>query len=149
MANPEKSVLARILFSDEWNTVVDRRITDNLFSDDQCRRCFRFIADFYGQYTKIPSLELIEEQFPDLALKYAKEPAEFYLDKMVENFVRNKGSELLVSNARILVEKPLRGLEQLQAGIAALSIDAVPTKDDFIGAIAMSRMERYLRLKLS
>jgi len=144
---PEKAILARVLFSDDWNTVMDRKVTEDLFQDAECRRCFRYIVDFYAKYTKVPSLEIVEEAFPELKLSYAKEPAEYYLDKMTENYVRAQGARLLMNGAKILVMKPLEGLAELQAGIADLTVDVVPTRDDSIAGTIDVRKERYLRLK--
>lgn len=143
----EKAVLSRILFSNEWSTVMDRRVTEELFQDEECRKCFKFMTTFYSKYGKIPSLELVEEDFKALKLTYVKEPVDFYLDKMMENYVRNKGSELLLSTARSIMESPMVGLEKLQSGVANLSIEAMPTKDDQIGDTVDDRKERYLRLK--
>ena len=74
----EKAVLSRILFSNEWSAVMDRRITEELFQDTTCRACFRFLSDFYTKYGKVPSLELVEEEFKDLKLTYMKEPVDYY-----------------------------------------------------------------------
>lgn len=144
---PEKAILARVLFSDDWNTVMDRKVTEDLFQDAECRRCFRYIVDFYAKYTKVPSLEIVEEEFPELKLSYAKEPADYYVDKMTENYVRAQGARLLMNGAKILVMKPLEGLAELQAGIADLTVDVVPTRDDSIAGTIDVRKERYLRLK--
>jgi replicative DNA helicase len=143
----EKAVLSRILISNEWSAVMDRRVTEELFQDEECKRCFRFIAEFYSKYGNVPSLELVEENFKQLHLTYAKEPANFYIDKMVENYVRNKGSELLMSTARHIVESPIAGLEKLQNDVANLSIEAMPTKDDFVGATVEDRLAHYLKMK--
>lgn len=143
----EKAVLSRILFSDDWIGVMDRRVTAELFQDTECRRCFQYLHDFYGKYGKIPSLELVETEFPDIKLSYAKEPVEYYLDKMTENYVRNRGSQLLMNSAKTLVESPMKGLEKLQSGVASLSTDAMPTKDDAVSDTAEKRKERYLKLK--
>lgn len=143
----EKAVLSRILFSNEWNNVMDRRVTEELFQDMECRKCFKYVYDFYSKYGKVPSIDLVEEEFKDLSLEYAKEPIDYYLDKMTENYVRVKGSQVLLGAAREIVQSPMKGIEKLQTAVAELTLEAVPTRDDLVEDTVEDRKARYLRLK--
>jgi replicative DNA helicase len=143
----EKAVLSRILFSNEWNNVMDRRVTEELFQDMECRKCFKYVSDFYRKYGKVPSIDLVEEEFKDLSIEYAKEPVDYYLDKMTENYVRVKGSQVLMGSAREIVKSPMKGIEKLQIAVAELTLEAVPTRDDLVEDTVEERMARYLRLK--
>lgn len=143
----EKAVLSRILFSNEWNNVMDRRVTEELFQDMECRKCFKYVYDFYSKYGKVPSIDLVEEEFKDLRIEYAKEPVDYYLDKMTENYVRVKGSQVLIGSAREIVKSPMKGIEKLQTAVAELTLEAVPTRDDLVEDTVEDRMARYLRLK--
>jgi replicative DNA helicase len=143
----EKAVLSRILFSNEWNNVMDRRVTEELFQDMECRKCFKYVSDFYRKYGKVPSIDLVEEEFKDLSIEYAKEPVDYYLDKMTENYVRVKGSQVLMGSAREIVKSPMKGIEKLQTAVAELTLEAVPTRDDLVEDTVEERMARYLRLK--
>ena len=143
----EKAVLSRILFSNEWNNVMDRRVTEELFQDMECRKCFKYVYDFYSKYGKVPSIDLVEEEFKDLRIEYAKEPVDYYLDKMTENYVRVKGSQVLIGSAREIVKSPMKGIEKLQTAVAELTLEAVPTRDDLVEGTVEDRMARYLRLK--
>jgi replicative DNA helicase len=143
----EKAVLSRILFNNEWNNVMDRRVTEELFQDMECRKCFKYVYDFYSKYGKVPSIDLVEEEFKDLSLEYAKEPIDYYLDKMTENYVRVKGSQVLLGAAREIVQSPMKGIEKLQTAVAELTLEAVPTRDDLVEDTVEDRKARYLRLK--
>lgn len=143
----EKAVLSRILFNNEWNNVMDRRVTEELFQDMECRKCFRYVYDFYSKYGKVPSIDLVEEEFKDLSIEYAKEPVDYYLDKMVENYIRVKGSQVLLGSAREIVKSPMKGIEKLQTEVAELTLEAVPTRDDLVEETVEDRKARYLRLK--
>ncbi len=143
----EKAVLSRILFNNEWNNVMDRRVTEELFQDMECRKCFRYVYDFYSKYGKVPSIDLVEEEFKDLSIEYAKEPVDYYLDKMVENYIRVKGSQVLLGSAREIVKSPMKGIEKLQTEVAELTLEAVPTRDDLVEDTVEDRKARYLRLK--
>lgn len=145
--NYEKALLSRILFNDEWGRVLDKKVTPELFGDAETRDVFMFISKFYNDYGKVPSIDLIEQEFPNLSLPYAKEPCEYYIDKMTEVYVRNKGSKLLLDHARLLVTKPLEGLKRIREGVLALSVEAEPTRDVDLVKSTKDRMERYLRIK--
>jgi len=143
----EKAVLSRILFNNEWSSVMDRRVTEELFQDMECRKCFKYVYDFYSKYGKVPSIDLVEEEFKDLRIEYAKEPVDYYLDKMSENYVRVKGSQVLISSAREIVQSPMKGIEKLQTALAELTLEAAPTRDDLVEDTVEERKARYLRLK--
>ena len=49
-----------------------------MVADDDCREAFEFVLEFYHKYSKLPSVDLIEEHFPDLRLRYVKEPVYYY-----------------------------------------------------------------------
>jgi replicative DNA helicase len=126
---------------------MDRRVTEELFQDMECRKCFKYVYDFYSKYGKVPSIDLVEEEFKDLRIEYAKEPVDYYLDKMTENYVRVKGSQVLIGSAREIVKSPMKGIEKLQTAVAELTLEAVPTRDDLVEDTVEDRMARYLRLK--
>lgn len=143
----EKAVLSRILLNNEWANVVDKRISREIFQDETAKACYMFIEDFYSKYGSIPSIDLVEQEFDSLKLTYAKEPVDYYLDKVVENYIRVKGSEILLKSARGLLQDPMKGVTDLQGSISELTLEAVPTRDDVIDDTIDSRKERYLRLK--
>lgn len=147
MADHEKGLLARILFKNELHEVIDRRIEPKMLADDKTRQALKYTLDFYTKYGNVPSLDLIEEEFPDLKLTYVKEPVGFYIDKVVEQYIRNKGSAILTDNARSLVLNPLEGLESLRTEFARLTIEANPTKDVNLAVSMNERKKRYLQLK--
>ena len=147
MANIEKSLISRILFNDEWSVVVDRKVEATMFEGTDTREGFLYLKEFYENYGTLPSIDLFEEEFPTLKLKYAKEPCEYYIDKLMEVYIRNKGSKVLLDNARTLMVKPKEGMEKLRSDILGLSVEVDPTRDVGITKTAKERKERYLRVK--
>jgi replicative DNA helicase len=147
MADYEKGLLARVLFKRELQDVIDRRIEPKMLADEKSRKAFEFILDFYKKYGDVPSIDLVEQEFPELKLDYAKEPVGYYIDKLVEQYVRNRGSYILTENARLLVTNPMNGLEMLRSEFARLTVEANPTRDVNLVETMNDRKKRYLELK--
>ena len=147
MADYEKEFLSRILFKNELRDVVDRRIDPKMLADAGNRKAFEFVLEFYQKYGEVPSIDLVEQEFPDLKLEYAKEPVGFYIDKLIEQYVRNRGSRILTDNARQFVLNPMDGLELLRSEFARLTIEANPTRDVNLVETMNERKKRYLELK--
>ncbi len=147
MADYEKGLLARVLFKRELQDVIDRRIEPKMLADEKSRKAFEFILDFYKKYGDVPSIDLVEQEFPELKLEYAKEPVGYYIDKLVEQYVRNRGSYILTENARLLVTNPMNGLETLRSEFARLTVEANPTRDVNLVETMNERKKRYLELK--
>lgn len=143
----ERGLIARILFKHEIQPVIDRKVLKDMFVDVEARAAYSFVLDFYAKYGSLPSIDLVEKEFPDLGLMYAKEPIDFYIDRVIETYVRNKGSEILTSNARLLMTKPDEGLERIRTELAQLTIEANPTQDTNFVESAQARLDRYLYLK--
>lgn len=147
MADYEKGLLARVLFKRELQDVIDRRIEPKMLADEKSRKAFEFVLDFYKKYGDVPSIDLVEQEFPELKLGYAKEPVGYYIDKLVEQYVRNRGSYILTENARLLVTNPMNGLEMLRSEFARLTVEANPTRDVNLVETMNERKKRYLELK--
>lgn len=147
MSKYEKAVISRILMNDEWPVLEERGITSWHFQDKLCKSVIAFMADFKKKYGAIPSVELIEESFSELKVTSAKDPVDFYLDKVIENFARNETSKMLLNSAKELAGKPTETIEKLHSELAALSLDVAPTKDDGLQDSVGGRKERYLRIK--
>ncbi len=147
MADFEHNLVSKILFSGEIKDVLDRRIDDRMFVDDRNRKVFIFILSYYKNYGELPTIETVELEFPDYKISHVKEPANYYIDKILETYVRNKGSEILLSNTKLLVSDPLKGLEELQSKFSKLTLEANPTEDvNFLESTAV-RKQKYLDLK--
>ena len=147
MADYERGLLARVLFKRELQDVIDRRIEPKMLADEKSRKAFEFVLDFYQKYGDVPSIDLVEQEFPELKLEYAKEPVGYYIDKLVEQYVRNRGSYIMTENARLLVTNPMNGLETLRSEFARLTVEANPTRDVNLVETMNDRKKRYLELK--
>jgi replicative DNA helicase len=143
----ERGLIGKIVLADGFADAQDYRVTTELFESKKYRAVFKFIKDFYEKYGEIPSVELLEEEFPEVDIPYAKEPAGYYIDKMRERHIRNKGAEILTSKAPLLVQKPIDGILSIREAVANLSIVANPTSDSEWGENVEERIKQYLAKK--
>lgn len=147
MPDFEKHLISRVLFSGEIKNVMNRKIHANMFVDNRNRKVFSFIIDYYQQYGELPHMEVIDNEFPDYHVKHVKDPVEYCIDKIVENYVRNKGSDLILNKAKKLVDDPMQGLEEIKHGFNALGTETNPTQDTNYIETTDHRKQRYLDLK--
>lgn len=145
--NAELGVISRILYKHELEDVANRRVKPEMFIDEQNRKIFQYVLDFNTKYGQLPSMENLAIVFEDYKPAYAKEPVNYYIDKLLEAYVRNKGSELLVKHAGKLVSKPMEGLTDIRSELAKLSLDTETSQDGNASHNLEERKELYLKLK--
>lgn len=143
----EKGIICRLLHSGEIKDVMDRQIHSDMFKDDFNKRVFSFVLEYYNKYGIIPTLEIMDNEFPDYKIVHIKEPILYCIDKVIENYVRSKGSKILLAKSKELVVNPLKGLDLLRDSFNQLTIEASPTEDSNIILNTSERKERYLRAK--
>jgi replicative DNA helicase len=147
MPDFEKHLISRILYAADIKDVFDRHIHDGMFVDERNKTVFIFIVDYYKKYGEIPPMEILDQEFPDYKIPHIKEPINYCIDKIVENYIRNKGSDILLKNTKLLVEKPLVGLDLLKSDFNRLTIETNPTDDSNIINSVEKRMKFYLKVK--
>ncbi len=147
MADFEKSLVSRILHSGEVKDVLDRKIHEGMIVDERNRKVFIFILNYYNKYGEIPTMEVMDNEFPDYDIIHTKLPINYCIDKVIEQYIRNKGSDIIVSNTSKIVADPLAGLDSIRGQFNNLTLETNPTNDsNFIDSIK-ERKERYLKVK--
>lgn len=147
MADAERNLISRVLFSEDIRPIVDRKLHEGMFVSEENKKVFSFITNYYRKYGVLPTMELMEDHFPTYNIKFVKEPADYWIDRIIETYVRNVGSDILLSNSKLLVENPMQGLEALKENFLKLNMEANPTEDvNYIESID-ARKESYLKLK--
>ena len=147
MADHERNLISRILISGELRDVLDRKVTEEMFVDDRNRAVFSYVMNYYKKYGELPTLEVIEESFPDYEMPHVREPLPYCIDRVVECYIRNKGSDILLRNAEKLLREPLSGLDTIRKDFSRLTLDAVPTEDANLLETIDKRKQKYLDLK--
>ena len=125
----EFKLLSKILFKGDMELCIEKQVLPDMFYDARARKAYDWVYVYRRKYEEMPSLDLFEETFPDIKLTHAKEALGFYIDKLVENYVRNAGTDALLRNAPILEQSPMEGLESLKTDLGNIDIRINPTND--------------------
>lgn len=147
MADYEKNLISRILFSGEVKDVMDRKVHEEMFVDERNRKVFIFILAYYNKYSELPTFEIIEQTFPDYTILHSKEPISYCIDKVVETYIRNRGSDILLKHSKKLIDEPTKGLELLKNEFSRLDIETNPTQDSNYLTSIEKRRQKYLDIK--
>jgi len=143
----EKAVISRILHTGEIREIMDRKIHKEMFADERNRKVFIFLLDYFKKYGEVPIVEVIEQEFPDYQVRHVKEPISYCVDKVVEKYVRNKGTDIILKSTNELVASPMEGLDRLRNNFNNLNIEAQPTEDSNVIESTASRKDHYFRMK--
>ncbi len=143
----EKSVICKVIHSGEIRSIIDRRITSDMFFDERNRKVFMYVMDYYKKYGTVPIIEVMDREFSDYPILHIKEPVDYCIDKVVEKYVRNKGSDILLKNTSNFVNNPMEGLDKLRDHFNNLYINANPTEDSNVLESVDERMKFYTKMK--
>ena len=99
--NHEFSFIYALLQKGDFSEVVHRKIDERYFKNDDTKKAFKFISDFWQKYGKLPKIKTFEEKI-GVEVKKAKEPFGYYCDKLKE-----KNSYLLITKGMEKVNKIL------------------------------------------
>lgn len=125
----EFKLISKIMFKGDMDLCIERQLLPDQFYDERARKAYDWVYCHRRKYDEMPSLDLFEETFPDVRLDHAKEALGWYIDKMMENYVRNAGTDVILNNVQSLEEDPLEGLEILRTELGNIDVRVNPTND--------------------
>ena len=80
----ENKFLYKLLDSKDWDSVVERGITEDFFTGSN-RRAFRWIGEFNVKYGKLPDIDTFNKRFPEIELDSdCSEKILYYCDEVGE-----------------------------------------------------------------
>ena len=137
--------ISRAVTDKNIGPILERGLTPEMMPTPEDRSVLAFVLDFYKKHRDVPSPQAIENQFPGYTLGYAPDPTSFYVDKILEQFVRVEVQETLLNEAKGLVGKssPFDVLDRLRSRFGRLSsLGAVSLERD-IAEGAYDRLQAY------
>lgn len=85
-----KLMLAKVLQEQDLSPLMERNVSVEMLPTADDQLMLNFILDFREKYGAVPSVGLFESEFPDAVLpQYVPDPLPFYVDRVVEQAVRN------------------------------------------------------------
>lgn len=82
MADISRAFIAKVIEEGDLGPVLKAKVRPSWFEDQDHRRVFAWILDFYGRYGSVPTERSLKAEFPTYRLPSVMEPYEYYIDKM-------------------------------------------------------------------
>lgn len=143
----EKSLISKIIESKDVRTAIKSKITPKFFYGEG-QQVFKFILDYYGEYSETPTLEVVKRYFPNFKLEERPEPMKFYLDELRERQKYNMMVKGVNDVTKLLeggkIQDALSMWQELGTGIV---IDTKVTRDLDLTRDFDERIERYEKMK--
>lgn len=117
----DKALVTKVLEESEIGALVKNKVTPDYLIDDDTRSIFEWVLDQYEEHGKVPSLGLVQEQFPDFEAENTEDSLEMVLDTLRDRRLYaelQKEMKTIASEAR---DDPAMGLKALQKAASALS----------------------------
>lgn len=126
----ERALLSKIVSTGEYAKVVAKQIHGGMFSDDESRDMWDFIAGFVRKYKTCPSIEAAKESKPGFEFEHIQEPIEYVIDRF-QVLVRKRMAQDLIFELGAAIDDPDQASEiELRFLEAAREIAmAVPTDE--------------------
>lgn len=81
----ERGIISAVLRDRKIEPVIEARITDEFFSDDEHREVWLFVKEHWTKYSEVPEHRTLRSNFPSWKVVESAEPLAFYIDEMREH----------------------------------------------------------------
>lgn len=142
--DPYNRLISRILLDADLKSVLDVQVTEEFFPDEDHRRAFVWILDYWRRFSKVPGSAIFSAEFPEYRLVEPQEPMEAYLAE-----VRKRRRFTLIYGA---VAESILALEQedtdiavgiLRSGLLQADVEVAELRDVDITKTWVTRLETY------
>lgn len=83
--NNESKLLSRIITDGDIGYVLERGITAEWFVEPSNKNLFKFVRDHYISYQQSPSLEIVNDNFPQYQPEEVQDHIDYFIDKVIES----------------------------------------------------------------
>lgn len=80
----EYRLLSKIIRDRNIIPVLERGIKDSWVVDDEVRRVWKFVVDHYTNYSEVPTVVTVKDNFPNFKIYDVQDTIEYLIDQMVE-----------------------------------------------------------------
>jgi replicative DNA helicase len=146
----EKGLLSKIVESGDIRTPIKEKITTKFIYGNKTQSMYKYLQDYYAEYNKVPSKEVVERHYPNFSWENAEEPMNYYCDELRERYKYNKLVDSIGEISELIekgnIEKALKEFQQRGSTIA---VDTRRTNDLEYTEDIDGRIEAYERIKKS
>lgn len=127
--NVQQELVSYVIQKQDIKEVLKRRVEPSFLTDMTVQPVFQGVMDFYTKYKQLPTIEWVEQEYPDFRVVYAKQPVAYYIDELMKSYALKEAQNLMIEKANGLYADPFRTIEEIRARLTALSMQSQPTSD--------------------
>jgi replicative DNA helicase len=145
--DPERALLTRVVDTRDIRKVINGKVTAEFFGDPDNREVFEWLTGRFDKFGKVPSLQLLQDHFPDFKAEEVEDDVELIVESVRE---KKLYADLQVAVKKIATEargdvfEALQTLKQ-EASNLSVSYSGVGTLDLTKSAGAMRKKYRALK----
>lgn len=144
--NVEAKLLSKAIGSQNLAPLFERNINESWFVDPENKKIWLLVRDHFFKYGEVPTLEIINSNYPTYKLADAPEAIEYLIDTIVTQR-RKSATVSMIANAIESIEKQQdheTALIHLQSGLIRLEEDGLSSTSDIdITSEPLKRWEEY------
>ncbi len=104
MADTENLLIAKVIDTGDFVTLVEQKIDREFFLDPQHQNAFDWMQKHWGRYATCPTRQALRREFPNYPLPETPEPLNYYLDEIRRQYGYEVYAQALQSSAAELAE---------------------------------------------
>jgi len=139
----ERSLVGKILDTKDIRTAIKSKISKKFFIGES-KDVYEFMLDYYGEYSEVPSMDVVQRYFPSYEVELHEDPMMYLIDEMRE---RRKYNLLVDGVNRIAKSLEKRdtdeALKQWQKLGTVVMMETNITKDRNFTETMDERLEQY------
>lgn len=107
MADVERSVISKVLYSGGLPEVFRAGVTAAFFHDEENGRTWDWMVEFWNRYGKEPTRDALRMEWPQYKLIKVPEPLDYYIDQLLKYHTRYETVELVADAAAALKDEDI------------------------------------------
>lgn len=92
----ERALISKVISTGQYDKIISKGVDDEMFSDDECRKMFRFIVDHARKYKSPPSIEAAHESMPDFEFEHVQDSLDYVCDRFMVLIRKRYAQDLLL-----------------------------------------------------
>lgn len=142
MADYERLLLAKVIREGDMNALVEAKIDEVFFIDEEHLQVLREMQDHYRRYGKAISESALKADRPNYKLPATPEPLEYYIDRVRQQYKHDTVAHALqTAGGHIEDLETDKAIQELQLALNDVSASVSPLKDhDLTDPVAFDRL---------
>lgn len=145
MSSVERGLLSAVLEFGDFKPVMDARIGEESFVDEEHLEVFRFIHEHWSAYSKIPGRDALRRNWPTWKPARIDEPLDYYVDQMIDEQRQRILADALIRVGDLMTSGDMPGaVKAMAAANQEIHTRVSPLRNNYLNAEWDDRIDRYI-----